>query len=128
MKIAIATVSNQVSGHFGHCDGFTVYTINDNKVSNKEFLQSPTHQTGVLPKFLSDNNVNAIVAGGMGKRAQDIFNSFNIDVIVGVSGDIDQVVETYLKSELESTNSICDEHEHLKEDSNESDHDHNCEH
>ncbi|MDM8534198.1 NifB/NifX family molybdenum-iron cluster-binding protein [Clostridiaceae bacterium HSG29] len=126
MKMAIATVSNQVSGHFGHCDGFTVYTINDNKVISKEFLQSPTHQTGVLPKFLADNDVNSIVAGGMGKRAQDIFNSFNIDVIVGVSGDIDQVVETYLKSELKSTNSICDEHQHLKEDSDESDH--KCEH
>jgi predicted Fe-Mo cluster-binding NifX family protein len=108
-----------VSGHFGHCDGFTVYTIENNKVESKEFLESPRHETGVLPTFLADNNVNAIVSGGMGGRAQDMFTAKNIEVIVGVSGNIDDVIDTYLKDELKSTNSICEEHEHLKEDSHE---------
>jgi predicted Fe-Mo cluster-binding NifX family protein len=119
MRIAVATVSDQVSGHFGHCDGFTVYTIENNKVESKEFLESPRHETGVLPTFLADNNVNAIVSGGMGGRAQDMFTAKNIEVIVGVSGNIDDVIDTYLKDELKSTNSICEEHEHLKEDSHE---------
>jgi len=119
MRIAVATVSDQVSGHFGHCDGFTVYTIENNKVESKEFLKSPRHETGVLPTFLADNNVNAIVSGGMGGRAQDMFAAKNIEVIVGVSGNIDEVIDTYLSDELKSTNSICEEHAHLKEDSHE---------
>jgi predicted Fe-Mo cluster-binding NifX family protein len=119
MRIAVATVSNQVSGHFGHCDGFTVYTIENNKVESKEFLESPRHETGVLPTFLAENNVNAIVSGGMGSRAQDMFTAKNIEVIVGVSGNIDDVIDTYLSNELKSTNSICEAHEHLKEDSHE---------
>ncbi|MEA1974728.1 MAG: NifB/NifX family molybdenum-iron cluster-binding protein [Bacillota bacterium] len=126
MKIAVATVSNQVSGHFGHCDGFTVYTIEDNKVISKDFLESPRHETGVLPTFLSENHVNTIVSGGMGGRAQEMFNQKNIEVIVGGSGDIDTVIKSYLENELKSTASICEEHQHLKEDS--PDHKENCEH
>ena len=116
MRLAIATVNEKVSAHFGHCDGFTVYTIEDDKVKGKEFLKSPQHQRGVLPRFLSDNNVDAIVAGGMGQRAQDLFNQNNINVIVGADGNLDTTVKKYLNNELASTDSVCEDHMHLRQD------------
>lgn len=119
MKLAIATVGEKVSAHFGHCDGFTVYTINNKEVIGKVFLESPKHEKGVLPKFLAENEVDKIIAGGMGKRAQDLFNSNSIEVIVGVKGSLDSAIESYLTDKLESTNSVCEEHNHLREDNGE---------
>lgn len=115
MRLAIATVDEKVSAHFGHCDGFTVYTIESDKVKDKEFLESPRHQRGVLPKFLSDNNVDSIVAGGMGQRAQDLFNQNNINVIVGANGNLENTVEKYLNNELESTDFVCEDHQNLRQ-------------
>ena len=37
MKIAVASDGNFVSGHFGHCESFTLYEADDGKVKNKFF-------------------------------------------------------------------------------------------
>ena len=35
MKIAVPTRDNMVDNHFGHCAYYTIYTIEDNKVTAK---------------------------------------------------------------------------------------------
>ena len=59
--------------------------------------------------------VNVIISGGMGGGAIDIFNEKNIEVIVGASGDAKAAVEAYLNGSLESTGSVCHEHQHHDE-------------
>ena len=39
-KIAIPTRGNNVDEHFGHCEYYTVYSINEGKVEKKEILAS----------------------------------------------------------------------------------------
>ena len=51
----------------------------------------------------------------MGGGAVDIFNERGVEVIIGVQGDAQTAVETYLRGELASTGSICHEHEHADE-------------
>jgi len=41
MKIAIPTRNNIVDDHFGHCEYYTIFTIDDKKVINQEILPSP---------------------------------------------------------------------------------------
>ena len=108
MRIAIASENGIVSQHFGHCEGFTVYDVEEGKEKTKSFLANPGHQPGVLPAFLKDNNVELIIAGGMGSRAQTLFSQSGIDVIVGATGSSEDVLEKYLKGELESTSQFCD--------------------
>lgn len=110
MKIAIASKENNVNGHFGHCEGFTIYDVEDNKILNKEIIKNPGHKPGFLPVFLKDLNVNTIIAGGVGAKAQQIFEENGINVIVGVSGVCDNVIESFIKGNLKSTGSICSEH------------------
>lgn len=112
MKIAIASEGKYVSGHFGHCEGFTIYEVEDKKVLNKNFTPNPGHRPGFLPVFLKDQGANVIIAGGMGATAQDLFNENGIEVVVGAQGICDDVVEKYLIGELKSTGSVCTEHEH----------------
>ncbi|WP_058484906.1 NifB/NifX family molybdenum-iron cluster-binding protein [Defluviitalea phaphyphila] len=112
MKIAVASEGKMVSGHFGHCEGFTVYEVEENKIKNKEFVKNPGHRPGFLPKYLNELGINVIISGGMGETAQQLFNQNNIEVIVGVEGVSDEVIDKYLKNELRSTGSVCREHQH----------------
>lgn len=42
IKIAIPTRDEQVDDHFGHCDHYTLFTIDDQKqIIEKEYLASP---------------------------------------------------------------------------------------
>lgn len=112
MKIAVASEENHVSGHFGHCDGFEIYEVLEDKSFNKSFTSSPAHRPGYLPVFLKKLNVNVIIAGGMGETAQQLFNENGIEVVVGAEGFSDDVVQKYINGELKSTGSVCKEHEY----------------
>lgn len=112
MKIAIAKEGNNVSGHFGHCEGFQIYEVEDNNISGSTFIPNPGHRPGFLPVFLAEKNVNVIISGGMGATAQELFNENNISVVVGASGQLENVIKTYVEGDLKSTGSICEEHAH----------------
>ncbi|MGH4125434.1 MAG: NifB/NifX family molybdenum-iron cluster-binding protein [Clostridium sp.] len=112
MKIAIASQGKNVSGHFGHCEGFIIYDVNEAKVLKKELVENPGHKPGYLPVFLKELNVDLIIAGGMGDAAQQLFEENGIDVIVGAHGLYDDAIQEYLKGELKSSKNTCSEHDH----------------
>lgn len=112
MKLAIASEEKYVSGHFGHCEGFTIYDLDEDKIMKKTFVPNPGHRPGYLPVFLRDKDVDVIISGGMGETAQQLFKENGISVIVGAQGLCDEVAQMYLKGELKSTGSICREHQH----------------
>jgi len=112
MKIAIASEGKNVSGHFGYCEGFTIYEVFEGETLNKQLTPNPGHRPGYLPVFLKELNVNVIVTGGMGETAQQLFNENGIEVIVGAEGSSDDVLQKYIKGELKTTGGVCTEHEH----------------
>ncbi|MFT5875125.1 MAG: putative Fe-Mo cluster-binding NifX family protein [Clostridium sp.] len=112
MKIAIASDGKNVSGHFGFCEGFTIYEVENDKTVSKSFTANPGHKPGFLPVFLKELNVNLIIAGGMGGTAQNLFNEKGIEVVVGAKGLSEDVLQKYINGELKSTGSVCQEHEH----------------
>ncbi len=112
MKIAIASEDKNVSGHFGHCEGFTMYEVKEDKVLNSQFVPNPGHRPGFLPIFLKEQGIELIISGGMGGSAQQLFMDNGIDIIVGAEGPCDDVIKAYIKGELESTGSVCEEHSH----------------
>ncbi len=107
MKIAISTDGNSVSAHFGRCPLFTIVEIEDNKIIKKETIDNPGHHPAFLPQFLGDKGVNAIIAGGAGQRALDLFNEKGIEVIVGISGTINEVIDKIVAGTLEGGETLC---------------------
>lgn len=108
-KIAIATDNGQVSAHFGRCGSYTIFEVDETK---NEFVcqnqvDTPGHQPGMLPRFLNEKGVSIVIAGGMGHRAQTLFKEFDIEPIIGISGKVQDVIQCYLKGELESGESLC---------------------
>ncbi|MDD4532425.1 MAG: NifB/NifX family molybdenum-iron cluster-binding protein [Bacilli bacterium] len=115
MKVAVAVSDNQVAQHFGFCQLFRIYTIDNGKVVSKEDIANPGHKPGFLPVFLNNHGVEVIIAGGMGGSAVDLFNENKIEVIIGISGDTDTAINNYIAGKLVSTGSVCHEHTMHKE-------------
>jgi predicted Fe-Mo cluster-binding NifX family protein len=107
MKIVISTDSGQVSAHFGRCPEFTLVDIVDCEVKEKTVIPNPGHHPGFLPKFFNEMGVGAIVAGGMGMRAQELFQQLGIEAIPGVSGPIEEAIEKLSAGTLKGGESLC---------------------
>ncbi len=107
MKVAISTDQGYVSAHFGRCSTYTVVEIKEGQMLSREEIANPGHQPGFLPQYLSDKGVNCIIAGGMGPRAQALFAQKNIETIIGVQGTVDEVIEKFIKQELEVGEDLC---------------------
>lgn len=108
LKIAVPTLNDKLTTHFGHCEKFAVVSVQDKKVIGLEFISPPVHQPGVYPRFLADLGVNVIIAGGMGQKAQDLFAQNNIEVCMGVSaGSPTELAEKYLENILDTGENQC---------------------
>ncbi len=111
MRIAIPVSQDRLSPHFGHCDQFAIFDIDDNlkKIINRNDAIPPAHAPGVLPKWLHENNVSVIIAGGMGQRAQQLFAQNDIEVVIGATtSSPEELVSAYLGGTLETGDNICD--------------------
>jgi predicted Fe-Mo cluster-binding NifX family protein len=59
------------SGHFGHCDCFTLIDVVDGNVADVRIVDNPPHGEGgcLAPvSILSSHGVTALLAAGMGAR------------------------------------------------------------
>ena len=111
MRIAIPLVQGQLSLHFGHCDEFALVDVNSDEqcVSGIQTLVAQSHAPGVLPQWLRQQDVNVVIAGGMGSRAQMLFTQNGIDVIIGATADgPEEIVTAYLNGSLQTGANICD--------------------
>lgn len=115
-KIAIpVNDDNQIEDHFGQCNYYGVFTVSDdNEVQKIESLES---EKGCgcksnIASVLAQNGVSVMLAGGIGSGAINVLNSNNIEVIKGCSGEIEDIVNQYLKGEIVDSGESCSQHGH----------------
>ena len=71
------------SGHFGHCDVFTVIDVENGQIKSVSTIQNQEHSQGgcmVPVNLLASHKVNALVVGGIGLRPLMGFKQVGIDV------------------------------------------------
>jgi len=107
MRVAISTDGNNVAAHFGRCPSYTIVDIDDNKVVDTQVVDNPGHMPGAIPQMMDELGVNVMIAGGMGPRAVNFFQEYGIVTIVGIQGDIDDMIEKLLAGKLEGGESLC---------------------
>lgn len=114
MKIAIPTKENKVDNHFGHCEYFTVYELNEDKevVSvNKLEASKECGCKSNLAEDLAKEGVNLLIAGGIGGGAISKLKLSNIEVIAGFNGEIEEALNKWKNNEYLTNFSICTEHD-----------------
>ncbi|MBC8174324.1 MAG: NifB/NifX family molybdenum-iron cluster-binding protein [Candidatus Marinimicrobia bacterium] len=114
MKIAIPTKGDYVDDHFGHCEYFTIFEVDeDKKVISWEKLTSPVGcgcRSNVIP-LLAHSGVRVMLAGNMGDGAIYNLNSFGISVIRGCSGNISDVLHSWINGEITDSGIACNSHD-----------------
>jgi predicted Fe-Mo cluster-binding NifX family protein len=111
MKYAVPVTGGMMSPHFGHCEQFALFDVEEQKkeITSREFITSPEHQPGLLPVWLAEKGVSVIIAGGMGPRAQEIFNQNGISVVLGaLESDPEKAVLSHLNGMLATGDNVCD--------------------
>ena len=108
MKVAVAVEAGQVAPHFGRCQSYLVADVQGGGIGARQQVSSPGHEPGVLPAMLHDLGVECVIAGGMGPRAQQMFEQYGIATIVGVAGAAHEALSQFAKGTLEGGESLCD--------------------
>lgn len=110
MRIAVTYDNGEVFQHFGHSEFFKVYEVEDGKVVSSEVVGSDGQGHGALAGLLAGKGIDVLICGGIGGGAVNALTAAGIELCAGQSGNTDEVVEKYLKGELESTGANCDHH------------------
>lgn len=114
MKIALPSRKNIIDDHFGHCEYFTVFTLNDNKeIISEETIDSPVGCgcKSNIAQTLSGIGVKFMLAGNMGEGAVRVLNNSGIEVLRGCSGDVKTVALNWIDGNLKDSGDSCHEHE-----------------
>lgn len=96
-------LESSVSHHFGRCPYFSVVDVAEGSITSVQVVENPyfqSHAPGQVPSFINKLEADAMVAGGMGRRAIDMFQGFGIACSTGAFGTVRNAVECFLAHSL----------------------------
>lgn len=116
MKIALPSRNNNIDDHFGHCEYFTVFTVDSQtkEITASETVSSPAGCgcKSNIATTLSNMDVKVMLAGNMGDGAVRVLNNAGIEVFRGCSGDVKSVALKWTQGSLVDSGDSCHAHEH----------------
>lgn len=111
MKIAVTYENGQVFQHFGHCENFKIYTVEDGKVTDSQVVSAVGSGHGALAGFLKEKGVDTLICGGIGGGARTALGVIGIDLYPGAAGDTDKNVADLLARTLSyNPDTMCSHH------------------
>jgi len=124
MRIAVSVESengleSKVAHHFGRCPYFALVDVVDENIQSCKLVANPyysAHQPGQVPGFIKEQGADVMLSGGMGRRAIQFFESYEIQAATGAQGDVQEAIQRYLGGELSSAAPCREsvEHEHAR--------------
>ena len=122
MRIAITYKNGEVFQHFGHCEKFKLYDVEDGKIVNEQIVETNGSGHGALAGFLQTVKADALICGGIGMGAQTALSDAGISFYAGVKGEADKAAKALIEGNLEyDPNACCNHHDHHGGE-------HNCKH
>lgn len=113
MRIAVPYENEKgtVFQHFGHSQAFKLYDVKDNTVEKSEVISTQGSGHGALAGILKENEVDALICGGIGAGAIEALEGAGIRIYAGVKGAADEAVAQHLAGTLEyTTEANCSHH------------------
>ena len=95
----------QLGAHFGHCDLYTLVTVEKDQIEAVKVIPNVPHQQGgcMAPvNYLAQQGVAELIAGGMGMRPLMGFNQAGIEVFYGANAQtVGEAVNAALAGSLQ---------------------------
>lgn len=108
MKIALSMDGTGLSKHFGHCENFLVYEIDNDLVVSHENLNNPCEKPSFIPGFLKDNSIEQVISAGIGQGAINMLMEEGIKSIRVDTEDPDEALKLYLSRQIKDLGSKCE--------------------
>jgi predicted Fe-Mo cluster-binding NifX family protein len=113
MKIALPSNGSEIDAHFGHCQCFTIFSVDDdNKITSEETLTPPSGcgcKSSIVPQ-LADMGVSVMLAGNMGGGAVNVLANNGIKVVRGCAGNVREVALSWLAGNVNDSGASCQAH------------------
>jgi ATP-binding protein involved in chromosome partitioning len=111
MRIAVPVADGVLCAHFGQCAMFAMFDVDagGTAIADRRDVTPPHHEPGVYPRWLAEQGVTVVVAGGMGSKARNLFEERGVQVVLGAAErEPESLVKLYLEGLLPQGGYVCD--------------------
>lgn len=116
LRIAVTFENEMIFQHFGHCEQFKIYDVENNEITFSKIVPTNGSGHGALAGFLSANQVDVLICGGIGGGAKNALSQTGIKLYPGVQGNVDEAVKLFLENNLSyNPDTKCNHHDHEKD-------------
>lgn len=102
MKVAVAINKSDdtIYNHFGHCQWFKIYNIDNDRNISSEYIEAIEDHGSQKFKVMLDEAVDVVIANGIGPGVMRMFDMTEMQVFAGVTGKADQAFENFFSGNL----------------------------
>ena len=100
MKVCIPKSDVKVTRHFGKAPEFAFFVIEEGRIVAMETVPNPGREKVAVPIFVAEHAVTHVIASGIGDKAVGILRERDVEIFQGAVGNVDTVLERFLKGEL----------------------------
>lgn len=100
MRIAIATDQDFVASGFGCSPVYTIVEVEDGRIRQTFVVPNSGFRHSDLAELFVRNSVKVVIAGSMGPTSRSVMLGEGVEPILGVTGQIDDVVRRFAAGEL----------------------------
>lgn len=109
-RVAIPIVDNKLSEHFGGCNFYEIFEIENGKVSRSSVEVPTVSDVDDLPMWLAQRGISDVIVYKIKKQIILLFAQKKINLFVGIRQETpEKLIEAYLNGQLESDENIIQE-------------------
>ena len=106
MKIAVPYDNGDIFQHFGHTEYFKIYDIENSEISSTEIVSTMGKKGhSDLTGMLAMMEVDAIICGNIGDKAQELLDDEGIMLYNNCTGNADKAVNSLIFGDMVFENS-----------------------
>lgn len=117
MKLAVPSsdsggLKDLVGEHFGRVPNYTLFDTETNEVAIVKNTSEHAGGTGYPPEILAPAGAEAMLCGGLGRRAIMMFQELGIMVYVGARGTVQDAIQMWKDGQLQAATdeTACQQH------------------
>ena len=107
MKVAIPINNERVAPRLPLAKEVIIVELQGKKETGRDTVNISLLHPMEIPDFLASLGVTKVIAGGVNWHLQEMLRVYNIEIIWGIMGDVDEVLALFLKKGLQDGMGPC---------------------